>query len=400
MKRVLCVGNHYYSKGGSDRYFINLTRLLSKKGHNAIPFSTKHKLNKASEWSAYFPEPTETEGINLTNGISLFHSKTARKKLNELLAHEKIDIAHLNIYSQLTSSILNSLNAAGIPMVQTLHDYKPTCATYSLYNNGKVCERCGNGSKWNAIGQKCNRGSYLRSFASLAENYYAQFRGSIKSINHFITVCDFQRNKLLEYNALPAGSMTTIPNFIDTEYYSTPETQGDYLLYFGRIEEYKGLYMLIKAMAPLKHLRLILAGEGMIKNELQAYVIQQQLGHITFLPYSQNQSLQDLIAGSLCTVLPSKVYELCPMSILESFALKKMVIGANNGGIPELIQDGQNGLLFSPDNENELRDKIITAFANKQDTREMGIEGRKTVEEKYNIHRHYESLLKVYNSIL
>lgn len=399
MKRVLCVGNHFYSKGGSDRYLINLTQLLSKKGHDAIPFSTKHELNEVSEWSSHFPQPTSTDGINLTNGISLLHSKTARQKLNGLLAHEKIDIAHLNIYSQLTSAILAPLKEAGIPIVQTLHDYKPVCATHSLYSNGKVCEACGTGSSWNAVKQKCNRGSYLRSFATLAESYFARSRGSIKHIDHFITVCEFQRKKLLEYNALPEESMTTIPNFVDTEYFSTPETQGDYLLYFGRIEEYKGLITLIKAMAPLKHLRLVIAGDGLFKSELQHFVAEQRLDHITFLPYLQHQPLQDLVAGSLCTVLPSEVYELCPMSVLESFSLKKMVIGSNIGGIPELIQDEQNGLLFSPGDESDLREKIILAFEKKQDTKARGIEGRKTVEERYNIHKHYESLLKVYNRI-
>lgn len=399
MKRVLCVGNNYYPKGGSDRYLINLTRLLSKMGHDAIPFSTKHKLNRASQWSSNFTEPTSTEGFNPADGINLLHSKAARKKINGLLAQEKIDIAHLNIYSQLTSSILSPLKKMGIPIVQTLHDYKPLCATYSLYNNGKVCELCGTGSDWNVIGQKCNRDSYLRSFASFAENRFTQSRGSTKSIDHFITVCEFQRQKFLEFNTLPAESMTTIPNFVDTEYFTTPETQGDYLLYFGRVEESKGLYTLVKAMAPLKNLRLVIAGEGMIKSELQTYVTQRKLNHISFQPHTQHQPLQDLIAGSLCTVLPSKLYELCPMSILESFALKKMVIGANNGGIPELIQDGQNGLLFSPGDENELRDKIVMAFDKRKDTRARGIEGRRTVEEKYNIHRHYESLMQVYSRL-
>ncbi|MDW3192761.1 MAG: glycosyltransferase family 4 protein [Cytophagales bacterium] len=397
MKRVLCVGNYFYPKGGSDRYFINLVQLLNEKGYSAIPFTTSHKLNETSKWSSYFLPPNSTDHYSLTSSINLFHSRAAQKSIRNLLSRETVNIAHLNIYSQFSSSILAPLKESGIPIVQTLHDYKPVCPTYSFYRQEKICEACGTGSNWQVITKKCNRGSYLRSFATLAESYFAQYKGSIKSINHFISVCEFQRQKLLQYNILPEESITTIPNFIDTKYFSPTGKKGQYLLYFGRVEEYKGLHTLINAVAPLKHINLVIAGEGSVKEELQEKVTHQNLNHITFLPFQQNQALLDLISGALCTVIPSKVYELCPMSILESFALEKMVIGTNEGGIPELITDQQNGLLFKSDDEFDLRAKIVSAFDKKQNTIAMGVEGRKTVEEKYNIHRHYEALQKVYN---
>lgn len=399
MQKVLCVGNHFYPKGGSDRYMINLYELLLKRQHEAIPFSSKHRFNKSNNWERYFPEYLDTTKLGIQNGYQLIYSKKARQHIGRLLDAEPIDIAHLNIFSQFTSSILSPLKDRGIPIVQTLHDYKPICPTYSLYRNGQLCEECSTKGHWNAIRHKCSKGSLTRTIATVAETYFSESLGSIEKIDHFITVCEFQRKKLLKYNALKGKKITTVPNFIELKNYVEQYSPGDYLLYFGRIETIKGIWTLIRAMAPLKQFKLIVAGEGEEKRELQKFVEKKQLDHITILPFQKQGDLVKLISGSLCTVLASEVYELCPMSVLESLALSRMVIAAHIGGIPELIKDNENGMLFKPKSIEELRERITEAFSDKIKTRRLGESGRECVEKHYNADQHYDRIMEIYGSL-
>lgn len=400
MKNVLCVGNHFYPKGGSDRYFINQVDLLEKKGLNPVVFSTEHKLNSGIGSARYFTQPTSTEQLGLYDKINLLHSKRAKTRMSDVIANEKIDIAHLNIYSQFTSTILSPLQRAEIPIIQTLHDFMLICPTYSLFREGALCEECCGGSPWNAVVKKCNRGSFQRSLGSVIEGFYARHQGSLKSIDHFIAVSNFQRNKLLQYNAIPENDISVIPNFVNTDYYPRHSTDGDYLLYFGRIEELKGLKTLVKAMAPLKQIQLLIVGDGRLKDELNRHVETHDLSHIHFMPFQGQNDLTKLIEGSLCTVLPSEGYELCPMSILESFALQRPVIGSNIGGIPELIQHNKNGFLFRPGNVDDLREKIVYAFDNRSVLKSLGERARADVEMKYNANDHYQKLLQVYDRVL
>ena len=168
----------------------------------------------------------------------------------------------------------------------------------------------------------------------------------------------------------------------------------------SRLSEEKGIRTLIKAMEKNWKTKLLVVGDGVLKNELKKYAEDKGLTNIIFTGYKSGDELNDLIRNAMFTIVPSECYENCPMAILESFAMGKPVIGSNIGGIPELISDGFDGLLFESGNEMDLKEKIFYLFNNSSKIKEMGKRGREKVEEKYNKELHYQKINKIYQKLL
>ena len=194
--------------------------------------------------------------------------------------------------------------------------------------------------------------------------------------------------------------MIHIPNFVQVESFVPNYDSENYFIYFGRLSEEKGIRTLIKAMEKNWKTKLLVVGDGVLKNELKKYAEDKGLTNIIFTGYKSGDELNDLIRNAMFTIVPSECYENCPMAILESFAMGKPVIGSNIGGIPELISDGFDGLLFEPGNTMDLRDKMLYLSNNPGKIKEMGKQGREKVEKLYNIELHYQKINKIYQKLL
>ena len=203
----------------------------------------------------------------------------------DLLRDEKPDLAHLHIYyGKLTASILAPLKKAGIPIVQTLHEYKLICPVYTLISNGQICEACQGHRFYRALPRRCNRGSLARTALSVAESYVSRWAGALSDIDHFIAVSDFVRNKVIEHGVLPE-KITKVYNFVDISGVIQNTEPGNYLLYFGRLEKIKGIFTLLDAIAPLKHVPLKLVGDGNAHAEIKAYIQEKELSHVEMLGF-------------------------------------------------------------------------------------------------------------------
>lgn len=195
MSTVLNVGQNYRVVGGADKYLLSLENLLIDNGHKVIPYAVSHPDNLNTEWGAYFPKPVNFYSPNLCDIARYLYSFPAKKGVERIIESDRPDIAHLHIYyGQLTASILSPLRKAKIPIVQTLHEYKLVCPTYSLLADDVNCELCNGKHFWHAIATKCNRGSLRRSFLSAMESYISLWLGS-QNLNHYIAVSDFLREK-------------------------------------------------------------------------------------------------------------------------------------------------------------------------------------------------------------
>ena len=400
--RMLNMGHYYHVKGGSDRCMIELGRMLEADGHTVIPFASQHPKNQESRWSAYFPAGVDTQNANLADVPRFLYSVEARDNLKRLI-HEAspIDIAHLHIYyGQLTASILDPLKEAGIPVVQSLHEYKLTCPVYTHISQGEICEACGGSQFWKALPRRCNQGSLSRTLASVAEAYVSRLLGDVRKVDHFIAVSDFLRRKMIEHEVVAPDDITTVHNFVRPEAFTPSDQQGEYLLYFGRIAPVKGLRTLIKAAAPLQEVPLYIVGDGPQQTELQRWVEDNGWSHIHFLGFQSGQRLHDLIRGSITTVLPSEWYENCPMSVLEALALGRPVVGSRIGGIPELIEEHKDGLLFPAGQVEALREKLEWMVDHPVRAVEMGRTGRKKVEDRFGPETHCTKIKSLYKNIL
>lgn len=400
MSTILNVSQNHYIRGGSDRYFFTLAELLEKHGHQVIPFTAASPENEPTEWERYFPRGADFVHPGAGDLLRFLYSRDAVKSMRRLLADTEIELAHFHIYyGKLTASILGVLEKAGIPRIQTLHEYKLTCPVYSHLSNDVICETCAGKHFWRALPKRCNRGSLARTALSVMESYVSRALGSVEKMDHFISVSHFLRKKMIAHG-IPEDKISTVHNFVDVSDIAPNYDAGGYILYFGRVHRSKGILTLVEAAAPLKEVPLYIVGDGEAMPEIQRIVAEKRCDHIQLLGFKQGDDLRDLILNSICTVLPSEWYENCPMSVLESYAYGKPVIGADIGGIPELIVDGTDGFLVPSGGTAALRERLLWMSENKAEAAEMGRVGREKMETAFNADIHYERIMNVYRQFL
>jgi len=319
--------------------------------------------------------------------------------LRRLIERERPDLAHLHIYyGQLTAAILPVLKEYGIPVVQTLHEYKLLCPVATMTRNGRACEACAGGGYWHAALNRCNRGSLARSLVTAAESYASAMLGARSGINHFIAVSDFVRGKMVEHG-IPQDKITTVHNFVRDEVFVDNANEGRYFLYFGRIEKIKGLETLLGAMAALPGVDLFIAGTGDAQQEMQQIAAQRGLANVHFLGFKSGQELWDLIAGAIAVVAPSEWNETFGLVLVESFAQCRPVIASRMGGMTEVVTDGEDGLLFEAGNIQELADAMAWMASHRQRAVVMGKVGQAKVRRLFSAEKHYQDVMDVYRKV-
>lgn len=400
MLTVLNISQNHYIRGGCDRYFFTMGELLQKHGNNVIPFTAASPKNEHTEWEQYFPRGADFDNPGPIDLVRFIYSRNATTSIQRLLHNTDVDIAHFHVYhGKLTASILSSIKKAGIPLIQTLHDYKLTCPIATHLSNDDICEACEGKNFYRAIPKRCNRRSLARTLLSVSESYVSRHLGNVDKFDHFISVSNFLRKKMIQYD-IPAEKISTVHNFVDVSNFTPNYSEGDYVLYFGRVDRSKGIFTLIEAAESLKQFPLYIAGEGEAMPEVEQFIEQNGCEHIHLLGFKQGDELRELILNSTCTVLPSEWYENCPMSILESFAYGKPVIGADIGGIPELINHGDDGFLVPSGDVEQLRDRLQWMCDHKTQAIEMGKTAREKMENEFNADIHYEKILNVYRKFM
>ena len=182
--KVLAANKYYFVKGGAERYFFELNRILEARGHAVVPFAMQHEQNETTEFAEYF---VSHEAFDESDGLAartraaarILYSREARKRIEALVDGTGPDVAHLhNIAHQLSPSILYGLKSRGVPVVQTLHDFKLVCPNYQMFVRGATCERCATWRYYNAVLNRCMRDSLTSSALVAAEAYVHKLFGS------------------------------------------------------------------------------------------------------------------------------------------------------------------------------------------------------------------------------
>lgn len=401
--------SYYYLRGGSERCFFDLTALLEQNGHQVIPFSMLDERNQPTEYERYFISHVDFPS-QLGRGSSLrsklgtvervIYSREARRNIQQLLADTQPDIAHIHGIAQETSpSILPAIRKAGIPIVQTLHDYKLLCPNTNFVSHGHVCEQCKVHRYHNVLLNRCKRDSFAASFlAGLEMAVHKAGQIYERNVDVFITPSEFLRDKLVEYGI--RNRIEHLPNFIETERIQPDFEPDDYFVYYGRLTAVKGVQTLLRAMLKVSRSHLYIAGTGELEEELHDFVQSSGLDNVSFLGHLDAGELFPLVQKAAFTVVPSEWYENYSMSVIESLAAATPVIGASIGGIPEQVKDGWNGLLFEPGDAGQLAQKINELLANPQRAQEMGRNGRAKVEQVNGPSRHYDEIMTIYTGLL
>ncbi|MGE0316120.1 MAG: glycosyltransferase family 4 protein [Lautropia sp.] len=400
--RLLSINSYHYRRGGADVVYLETDAMFRNAGWDTAVMSMRHPSNLPSEWSEFFVDELE---LNQSNGLldklrkasKVVYSFEAQRRLEALLARFGPDIAHLhNIYHHLSPSVLPALSRHGIPAVLTAHDLKIACPAYKMLNSEGICERCRTGSVAQVVMHRCIHDSYAASAIVAIESALQRQRSLYRRhLAKVICPSRFYVDKLREWG-WPAEQLSWVPNAIDSTPFDGPIEIGDYFLFAGRLSPEKGVLTLVEA-ARRAGVPLRIAGTGPAQDLLRAHA----QGHdIVFPGFVGGEALWSLIRGARALVLPSEWYENAPMSILEAFACGTPVIGADIGGIPELIEPGVDGLLFRSGDADSLADALASVAAMSPATlRAMGEAGRDRVRRDHAPQRYFDGVLQVYRSV-
>lgn len=394
--KILQINNYGFVRGGSDRYFLDLSRLLEESGHQISYLSTANVNNLVT--SGYDVDGFNVDEPSLLDISAFFYSRDARKKISALLDRIQPDLVHLHIYyGQITSSIIPVIKKRGIPIVQTLHEYKRLCPVVTMTLHDKPCEKCAGGNYWNTVINKCNRNNLARSVITALEAYTSKCL-TLNSIDHFIAISDFVRDVMLRYGMNPE-KITRVYNFLDTTGLTPARQRGEYFLFFGRLEHVKGVMTLLKAMKEIDY-PLVIAGDGAARLEMERYIEKHGLSHVMMVGFKSDDELHDLIRNSRCVIAPSEWNEPFGLVLIEAFAHGKPVIASCIGGMAEVVDHGKTGLLVSPDNVDELVDVMRQMINNLEKVEQMGKWAFESVKHRFSPSSHYREIMAVYEKVL
>lgn len=402
--KVLAVNKFYYIKGGSETYFFTLNNMLKKDGIEIIPFSMKDNKNFKCKYSDFFVNNIDYWNMNLKekiiNAFKIPYSFESQIKIKKLIELTNPDIAHLHIFQhQLTPSIIHEIKRHNMKIVNTIHDLKVICPNYKMLNRNGVCEECKDGRYYKCAKNKCMKNSRMNSIVAMNEAYINKFIKSYDYIDKFICPSRFYMKKLNEFG-IDKTKLVCIPNFIDESKYEYSSKEEDYFLYVGRLIEEKGIEMLVEAMKSINNGNLVIAGTGPLKDKLYEKIRKNNISNVKMTGFLDSSKVKELLSRCRFLVIPSIWYENCPMVVLEAMACGKPVIGSDMGGIPELVMDNVNGLIFKNNDINDLIKKINYMNENKKMRFKMGQEGREMVERIYNKDKHVQKIKEIYEEVM
>ena len=355
--KILLVNKFHYFKGGSERYYFTLAEAFTKLGHEVIFFSMNDDKDIECNQSNFFVSNASTNGSIKSKLNMLFHiayKKEAYKKMKALCEAEKPDLVILNlVHKQITCSVIEAIKDynKNLPIFWTMHDLICVCPSYTMLDgNGKICEKCLHGDFSNCKKNKCVHGSKLMSILSTHEANVIKKKGWYNMIDLFICPSNFYKNKLIEAN-FTTRKIEWIRNPLPLETkYELNNHNDNYVLFFGRLSNEKGVRTLIDAMNG-KNYNLKVLGIGPLYEELNSYIETNNITNVELCGFKSGEELTNYIRNSRCVVLPSEWYENGPYSAMEAMALGKPLIVSNLGGLPELVEDGVNGYIFKGKNE-------------------------------------------------
>ena len=402
--RLLKINNYFYRRGGAEAVFLDHIAMFEQAGWDVVPFAMQHELNPPSPWSDYFVSEIEygheTGTLNKIKQVAkIIYSFEAQRNLKRLIERVNPTIAHAhNVYHHLSPAIFSTLKSAGIPTVMTVHDLKLACPSYKMLRDAKVCEECKGGHIHNVLVHRCIKGSTVLSAVVLAETALHRSLGLYRNnLDRLVVPSRFYIDKLAEWG-WPREKMVYIPNFVEVHAFDTGWTEGDYFAFAGRLAPEKGIDTLIRA-ATLAKQKLVIAGTG--PEEAALKELAQTLGaDVVFAGYLSGKALHRLIGEAKALVLPSEWYENAPISVLEAYALETPVIGARIGGIPEMILEGETGLMAAPGDTQGLAAALAAMNAlSPQARRDMGSKAREWISVEFSSSAYLRRTTELYSSL-
>jgi glycosyltransferase involved in cell wall biosynthesis len=386
VQRVLQVHTRYRQAGGEDEVVASEKRLLEEAGLSVAQVLFDNPKPGGGRFS---PAP-------LTQGIAAVWSRGAARRVRDAIKANRPQIVHVhNTFIAASPSVYGAAASCGVPVVQTLHNYRLVCPAATVYRDGHPCTDCvGRAIAWPAVVHACYRGSRPQSAVVAATLAVHRARGTYtRRIAAYLALTRFQRD-LLVRGGLPADRVEVLPNFLEPDPGVTRDRREGFL-FAGRLSEEKGVATLLGAAALAPGLVRV-AGQGPLSSLVVAAAA---AGDVEALGQLDKRAVFDQLRRATAMVLPSVWYEGFPVSVLEAFATGTPVIASRTGSLAEVIEDGVTGLLANPGDAQDLADRLRWAGDHPNEMRKMGSSARLMYETTYRGPAHLAALLDTYRRL-
>lgn len=402
--RILLAHNNYIIAGGADVFYHEVGRVLEANGHEVAYFSCQED-GLDTPWAEYFPiaQPYNSGGaVSRALGVpAIIYNRKAKAQMARLIADFKPDVIHaFSIYVRLTPSILDAAREAAVPVVLSCNDYKHICPNYKLFHHGRVCEDCKGGRFYNALRNRCCHDSLAVSAVSTIEAYvHDRLNLWCKNVDCFLFASRFMAAKTEEFWGKGHVAIDFLRNPFNAQAHHVPLNAGEYILYFGRLIDEKGVDVLIEAARHAPDVPVVIVGDGPDRAALN--IAAETLENVRVVGPAWGESLKTWLRGARAVVVPSLWHENFPYVILQAFAAGTPVLGAHRGGVPELINDGPHGWLFDPLDAGTLSALMIhVAGLPDEEIIGMGAATQRYVAEQFNDATICAQLERTYRNVI
>jgi len=373
--RVLIVHNAYRHRGGEDNVVDAEIELLRQHGHD-LEVYRRHNDDVARMPAASLAFQT-------------IWSHRTTSDIAALIREFRPEVIHAhNTFPLVSPSLYWAAMRAGIPVVQTLHNFRLICLQAMLLRDGRACEDCIGKAPWRGVVHRCYRGSTMESGVLAGMLSVHRALGTFRDhVTRYIALSEFARKKFVN-GGLPERRISVKPNFVDVPRQPASVRTGG--LFVGRLSEEKGIDVLVRALALCPGFTCRMVGDGP-----EAHRVQSHMGAVA-LGWKSRQEVLDEMHHAQYLIVPSICYENFPLAIVEGFACGLPVIASRHGAMAELIAEGRTGLLFTAGSAEDLATKLRWAEANPERMQEMGRNARSVYEAKYTPGENYIQLRAIY----
>jgi glycosyltransferase involved in cell wall biosynthesis len=374
--------NHYQQLGGEDQVFAAEAGLLEARDHRVLRY-TMHN--------------DQVSGLNpLTLAKATVWNGEVYRELRALMRGERPQVAHFhNTFPLISPAAYYAAKAEGVPVVQTLHNYRLLCPNALFFRDGRVCEDClGKSVPWPGVIHACYRGSRPASAAVAAMLTAHRGLGTwTRTVDVYIALTEFARQKFIQ-GGIPAEKIVVKPNFV----YPDPgsgEGRGEYALFVGRLSPEKGVDTLLEAWEQLGgRIPVKIVGEGPLEDRVAEAT--QKLEGVEWLGKQSGERVMALMKEARVLLLPSLCHENFPRVVIEAYAAGLPVVGGDQGSVAALISPGSTGLHFRSGDPEDLAAQVDWALAHPAELAGMRREARAEFEAKYTAEENYRRLMDIY----
>ncbi len=401
--KILLVNKFHYHKGGSERYYFDLAKGFLDAGDSVVYFAMQSEKNLPCETQKYFVKEKNVDGSFLQKIKFIFgmnYSREAYKNMSALLREEKPDLVLLNlVHKHLTTSIIKAVKDydKNVPVFWTMHDYIAVCPAYTMLNGrGEPCDDCIKFGAKCVVENKCIASSKLQSILAKREYDYIRKKGFYNLVDLYICPSEFMLSVLKRGNFETSKLVREYNPVLEDIKVKDAKTGGDYLLFVGRLERYKGVKVLLDALSGTSK-KLIVIGDGRQRKELEKYAVEKGV-NAEFLGTQNSNVVYRYMDKAKAVCIPSLWQENCPYVALESMSRATPIIASDSGGLKELVFGGENGLTFN--DEQSLKCAIEKMYSlSEEEYEKMSSHCLETINKEFDMAKYVAKIKEYYKQV-